>query len=286
MIPDHQTDIVYISDRMRKQYPDIDEAMRSALGGQLRFIHNTNDIWVRDFMPIEINENQFVQFRYDPDYLKDDPELRTENACRLLPLTQDCVQSDLVIDGGNIVRWSDAAIMTDKIYCENPGMDCQLLQKRLRELLQIDRLFIVPKEPYDCIGHADGMVRFVNDRTLLVNDYSKCDPRLCNPSFGRRLAEALPGFALVPFPYCPVNEKKDGIDSAKGVYINFLQIRNMILLPVFGMERDDAAEKILTEMFPQSRIITVPSNKLAHEGGVLNCVTWNIKTRVPAPTSM
>ena len=32
------------------------------------------------------------------------------------------------------------------------------------------------------------------------------------------------GFEIVSFPYCPTDKVIDGIDSAEGVYINFLQV--------------------------------------------------------------
>ena len=87
-----------------------------------------------------------------------------------------------MIDGGNIVRWYDAAIMTDEIYVENPGVERPRLRDRLRALLEVDRLILIPKEPYDKIGHADGMVRFVDSTTVLVNDYAILDPMFGDPA--------------------------------------------------------------------------------------------------------
>ena len=223
-------------------------------------------------MPIQLETDRFIQFRYDPNYLKDYPNLRTKNGARLLDLSH-CARSNLrVIDGGNVVRWHDTAIVTTKIYRENPGIARTRLRNRLRTLLEVDRLIEIPKESYDKIGHADGMVRFVDETTVLVNDYRELDR-----SFGERLANALRGFDLVPVPYCPTGNVIDGIDSAEGVYTNFLQISDAIFLPVYGQRQDDEAAKILGHAFPRSDIIAVRSNELARKGGVLNCVTWNIQ---------
>jgi len=102
------------------------------------------------------------------------------------------------------------------------------------------------------------MVRFIDEKTLLVNDY-----RQCNPKFGRRIAAALRGFELVPFPYCPTGEVVDGIESAEGVYINFLQIRDVIFAPVFGLEADNTAMDVLAQAFPMTRLVGLCSSSVA-----------------------
>lgn len=35
------------------------------------FIPNANDIWVRDFMPIQRHDGEFIIYRYNPDYLNE-----------------------------------------------------------------------------------------------------------------------------------------------------------------------------------------------------------------------
>ena len=43
-----------------------------------RFLPNTKDIWVRDFMPVRTGSGKLVSFRYEPSYLKNDSDLRME----------------------------------------------------------------------------------------------------------------------------------------------------------------------------------------------------------------
>jgi len=275
MIADHQTDTVYISDLLTVENRPAEHGLRALLADRLRVIPGTRDIWCRDFMPIQLDTHRFVQFRYDPDYLKDTPELCTKDAANLLGL-ENCVYSDLVIDGGNIVRWNDMVILTDKIYAENPGLECPHLRDRLREVLEVDRLIVIPTEPDDTIGHADGMVRFVDEKTLLVNDYRKVDP-----AFGERLAEALRGFDLLHFPYCPTETPGPDPDiwPATGVYINFLQIDDVIICPTFDLPDDQRAMRLLDEFYPEQKVVPLSCEKLklTEDGGVLNCITWNIK---------
>ncbi len=84
------------------------------------------------------------------------------------------------------------------------------------------------------------------------------------------------GIEIIIFPSVEVNEKNSNGDyTAKGVYINFAQIGNKILLPQFGFKEDETAFKILQQHF--DTIIPVNSNEIALNGGVLNCITWSIK---------
>ena len=276
MVPDSDTQTVFISQLLHVRYPGVAKELRSVLAGQLKIISEAKDIWCRDYMPIQLDMNRYVQFRYDPDYLRCDPQLRTQNGFALLNLT-NCIQSDLVIDGGNIVRWNNTAIVTDKIYQENKGLSQRQLRAELKRTLEIDRLVIIPSEKGDKIGHSDGMVRFIDNQKVLVNDYSAVDPHL-----GAKLASILKhaGFEVIRFPYMPSNEAGSDpeIASAVGVYINYLQVKKMIICPVFGLPEDDMAIKILKKHFPCQKIIPMLCRELAEEGGVLNCITWNIKT--------
>jgi len=276
MIPDHETNTVYVSDLLEEQHPRIVKALKKLLGDRLKTIHGTKDIWCRDYMPIQLAQDRFVQFKYAPDYLKGYPHLRTDDAARLLELTHNCRRSGIVIDGGNLVRWNDLAILTEKEFSENPNYEPdRLVWQLLRKELEARRLIWVPQEPEDKIGHADGMVRFVNEKTLLVNDYAGVDEQ-----FGEQPYDALEGFELIPFPYSPTHEPGSDpeMDSALGVHMNFLQVGNLIVCPIFKQPEDDQALRTLEEVFPKARIEPLECRKLAMEGGVLNCITWNIKS--------
>jgi agmatine deiminase len=272
MVPDERTNTVFISDLLAQKHSGLVAALTAALGDKLRTILGTKDIWCRDYMPIQLSSDRFVQFRYDPDYLKDDPQLRTDDGGSLTDLS-DYQRSDLVIDGGNVVRGDDTVILTDKVYRENLGIERPRLRDELRRILEVERLVVIPKEPFDIIGHSDGIVRFVDETTFLVNDYREVDP-----DFGEKLAGSLRrhGFEMIAFPYRPTGKVLDGIASAEGVYINFLQVEGLIVCPIFQAAEDERALRFLEQVFPRSRILPFDCRELATGGGVLNCVTWNI----------
>lgn len=105
----------------------------------LRIAHDTKDIWCRDYMPLQIGIDKFVQFKYEPDYLKNDLHLRSEprvvNPSNKIPaLYIDTIN----LDGGNIVKWKDKVILTDRIFKENPATPKDKL------VLELERVFGVP----------------------------------------------------------------------------------------------------------------------------------------------
>ena len=60
--------------------------------------------------------------------------------------------------------------------------------------------------------------------------------------------------------------------------LNYLQMQQAIIVPTFKTKHDDKALKVLEQVFKGQTFATVESNDLANEGGILNCITWNIQT--------
>jgi agmatine/peptidylarginine deiminase len=59
--------------------------------------------------------------------------------------------------------------------------------------------------------------------------------------------------------------------------VNYLEVNNLIVLPVFGRDEDKQAIDIIQKTFPNKVIETIDYNAVALEGGLLNCTTWVIK---------
>lgn len=130
------------------------------------------------------------------------------------------------------------------------------------------------KEPYDPIGHADALVRFINEDAVLVNDYAEIDP-----AFGNRLVNVLLGheLAIELIPYFYEQRPSDGIPSAVGCYANFLFTEKVVIVPVFGTEHDRKALSRLTALIPGVPIVSLDCTNLAREGGILNCISASFR---------
>jgi agmatine deiminase len=273
MIPDWETHRVMVSDFLPQKQPEVYRALLEAMGSEdVALIPDTKDIWCRDYMPVQTRSHRFIQFTYTPDYLRGYEHLRTPPEVCRLPFMTNYFFSSLIVDGGNVVSNGSLKILTDKVFSENPELSPSAVRNQLETLLESECLF-VSVEPRDKVGHADGLVRFVSENMVIINDYSDVDPL-----FGRRLRTSLEkrGLDVEVLPYVPEEAMgADGLPSAVGLYLNFLRVGNLVLVPVYGLPEDELALRKIESVLAGVRVIPVPSLHLAKEGGVLNCVTWN-----------
>jgi agmatine deiminase len=282
MYPDQDTNFVYFSSLLKKYHGIFFKKLSETLTRNnipFGLLEHTKDIWCRDFMPVQLSQDNYIQFFYEPDYMQT-PQNRpfitnAQKTCESIGIKP--VRTGIRIDGGNIIRWKKKAIMTDKIFDENPGWDRPLLLKLVQTFLQLDEIIIIPREPYEATGHADGWVRFLDEYTVLLAEYPKWE--CLGKTFKDSLESALKknGLDIIRFPSSIIESPKSRpIESAKGCYINYLQVGDLVILPVFKMEADDRAYKTALEVFRGHKIETLYSASIANEGGVLNCVSWNI----------
>lgn len=265
--------MLYFSSKLNiQEYKPAADRMFAALdlfNIKYKLLNNTNDIWLRDFMPVKTKSGKYVSFQYEPSYLADDPQLRTNFKTDIAPhFTLPVTYSNINLDGGNVVfsPSRSKAVITDRVFSENTEYDKNTLLTELENLLEAE-IIIIPSLKSDMTGHADGVVRFVNENTVIGN----ASPY--KNGYEQKVKSALKkhGISVLDFPYFD----SAGI-SAVGSYLNFLETEKQIFLPVFGDAQDEAAVKCAKEVFDKE-IIPVNINGIAEEGGVLNCISWEIQ---------
>ena len=266
---------LYFSGLLPTQAPQLWQQIMPALDEHripYHLLPLTKDVWAVDYMPVQVSRTEFVQFRYDPSYLKfkkyADKRTDAEPVMAALQLPE-AVKSSLRLDGGNVVRVGQKAIVTDRVFAENPGVLPARLRQQLSEELRAE-LVIIPADPRDFTGHADGMVYALDEGTVLINDYQGKEAAL-----GQQLASVLnnAGLRCIPFPYFP---QEGSATSAVGAYINFVRVGPLVLLPVFDLPSDEAAVYQTERLFWGCKVVPVKVDELAHLGGLLHCVTWAV----------
>lgn len=271
---------VYFSKLLPEWHPKFFAQVEQALvsgGVSIILLPHTKDIWCRDYMPLRrLPGDEFIQFKYWPSYLKTKAGELTitdpRETCQAIGIQHRVF--DLVVDGGNVVRYRNKAIMTERVYRENPGLRKSVVHGMLMDLLNLHDLIMIPVEPGDPYGHADGCVRFVDQNMVLINE------RLSgNEGFSTRLRDILlkNGLQWIEMPYSFENDPKHK-DSAVGNYINFLQVEDLVLVPSYaGHERlnQKAVEVVQRAFGSGTKVVSIESTSVAKEGGVLNCVSWN-----------
>ncbi len=284
MIIDAETNFLYLSDRLEQDYNGFYTRLIDLLDRmdiKYEFLRHTRDIWARDYMPVQIAEDRFVQFKFDPGYIYEKGLEHT--ITDPIPVLDHIniepeFKYDIKLDGGNIVKLKNKAIVTEVIYDENNTIDKKELVRKMQHYLDLEELIVIPPEPEDYTGHSDGMVRFLNENTVILNDYYGDDENL-----KRKLRNSFRRHNLTPitFPYYPKDVKNELDDfTALGCYINYLQIGGKIILPTFNIPEDKQAinksKQILRDHLKVSAIETINCHDISWNGGVLNCLGWTI----------
>ena len=209
-----------------------------------------------------LDDGRLISYNYDPDYLKDEKysHLRT----KIQPLKEHI---NLVIDGGNFVRFGGKAIMTDKIFRENPLKTKAEIVRTIKQKCVLNELIIIPKQPYDMLGHSDAMVRWIDENSVLVNDFSNE-----SKSFNDRLVKALKKSSLdVKFM-----KYRKGFFTKKrdwGAYLNFIKIKDILIVPIYGIDDDDVALEQIKKFYSSCRVETMNLSDIIELGGALHCIT-------------
>ena len=283
MLTDNLTNTVFFSDLLPKKCPTLNQHIAQVLeanGIPFAYLSETKDIWCRDFMPIQVEEDRFVFFKYTPDYLQDPYYLLLQTdvekvfhatANRLEHLLQHAITVHLVLDGGNVVKCGDTVVMTEKIFAENEDKTRAEVERILKDAFQSDILFL-PWDRKETFGHSDGIVHYAGDGKILLTNYGDFSPYYYN-----RFRKALEKhFEVIPLKY---EVKRQHARS--WAYINFLQIGKLILVPQLGFEEDQQALEQIANVLPDCEVVGIPALEAVRRGGALNCVSWNISITPP-----
>lgn len=263
---------VYVADTLPPRYPGVWAALRQVLATaavETAVLPGTRDVWVRDYLPVALPSGGLQQFRYAPDYLQTKRGQRSiTNAAGICAGRGWQPQySNFVLDGGNVVRCGNRVLLTDKVLRANPAVAPRQLVRQLAGELEAESLVLLPADPHDFTGHADGMLHPLDERTVLVNDYRR---EKWWPTLQTTLLNA--GLEWEFLPYNPYGNAS--YDNATGCYCNFLCLRSIMLVPVFGLLEDEPALRQLERLFPRHTVVPVAAQELAPAGGLLHCVTW------------
>ena len=277
VIPIHESEnkTVYLSELLKTRYSDTCNRLTQILEKhhvKYAFLKGTKDIWCRDYMSVQAKSGKLIQFKYDPSYLKGNKEWEESRSdvrevCKANGFEPQF--SDINLDGGNVLICDDRAIISNRIFLENPDMNKEKLLNELSNLLECE-IIIIPAENDDMTGHADGMVRFVDKNTILGNTMAE-EFKYWQDGMQRVIEKYNLKYIDVPF-FVPKDSKHPY--SAVGIYVNYLEVNNLIIMPVFGREEDQKAFDVIQKAFPDKVIEKIDYTDVAQEGGLLNCTTW------------
>lgn len=270
MIPDYGCNAVYFSEWLKKDYSDIYKGLVRILNKHnvaYDIIPNTKDVWCRDYMPLQLDKERYLCYEYKPDYLMNSARnwkyiTDSLNVCRGMQL--NIKKTPLIMDGGNVVKVGNKAIMTEKVFVENPSMDEDMLKKQLEKQMECEVVFI-PWDRNEKYGHSDGIIKPISDNTILMTNYHDFDREYTNEVVKRLSSK----FEIETLSY---KVRKTAPES--WAYINFLTVGKLIVLPALGKEEDEQALSQIKRYYPECLVEQLNISDLVKDGGGLNCVSW------------
>ncbi len=281
--------------------------------GRLEILNiRTNDSWARDISPIFVACSKAIfglDFRfnawggeYNGLYRKYGDDNRfAKKLCRELKIERVSEQ-DMVLEGGSIASNGKGTIMTTEECLLSPGRNPEYSREEIAFCLKMyfgaDTILWLPYgvEGDETDGHVDNICAFVDDKTVVLGwtDEEGEQHRRSEADL-KVLEEAGMKVIKMPFPEKPVLFTQDAIDRLsfeKGEdtrepgeklaasYVNFYVCNACVLVPQFGDVNDAKAVQILTECFPDRKIVPFDSTQFILGGGNIHCLTMQIPMRV------
>ena len=280
---DTMTNFVYISDKLKEFYPRTYSRLTKLFDDmeiEWGEIEGTKDIWIRDYMPIQLYSDSFVVYNYNPDYLKDSGvEYITDSKAIADRVLIHCNKDhyDITLDGGNVVTCAGHMVLTDKVFPENGRKKydpefCNYISAVLNsEVIFLPWHCDNPNDPNaDVYGHADGFIHWTGDNRVLMSNHRDYCPEEAD-EIKRRL-ECV-GFEVTEMLFDVPNPNMD----YNWAYINYLEVGNKIIVPTFGIPEDKQALRYIKKANPDSIVRGFRMKDIAKKGGALHCITWNIR---------
>lgn len=259
------------------------------------YFHNLSDIWVRDYAPLTATGMGIhfpVKFEYKPAYAEKKYEkyIRYDHEAGHL-LGEKYINKGehsvyFIWDIGNLTHnGKGTAIISNRLISDNESAHIEHeLKSLLHIILGFSKIIFVPVEPEDQAGHVDGMVRFIDEKVLVVGTYPQHSE---NHIFMNRLAENLQtdlgdDYTIIRLLNAePEDYESEGIGSAVGNHVNFLRINDLILFPYYNDQiskqplEDFQSDLEMNNLNIRVVPVDIPEiRELARKGGVLNCISW------------
>jgi agmatine/peptidylarginine deiminase len=233
------------------------------------------DIWIRDFSPV-IPSRQ-VKFKYLPDYEEAWAAKHIENSFKnwcSKSRVEYHAESRIILEGGNVVdnAAGTRVIVTDRILWDNPTMKKNYAKEKLKELLGVNEVAIIPEQKNDTTGHSDGYVMWpTDDKIMLLKTSEPKHTKIVN-----ELKNSFPNVEIVEVPNYIPTTRWDHFDSARNCYVNCIVTDDYIYMPLFNDPHDTEMLEFL-KSHTNKTVVPILAEKIAMMGGSVRCLSWQIK---------
>jgi agmatine/peptidylarginine deiminase len=239
-------------------------------------VEEVYDIWMRDFTTV--NPQSPVQFTYTWASMTKTQSKEVQNSfhdfAQKYKLQREF--SDYRLDGGNIVDNYNGKVITTTRFLQDNGLKMEAGKTALKQLLNAKEVAIVEADE-DVLAHSDGIVSFIDDNVLLVNDYKQ--EKAYREKLLSDLKSAFPTTKIIEVPVeYQESTKQEYADfsSACGVNLNAVVTHNYIYVPTFNMLHDKKVLDII-KANTSKKVIAIPAQGVCYMGGSVRCLSWQLQ---------
>ncbi len=272
---------------------------------------NYNDSWARDSLSSVLcdgDRREVKAFGFNaygtPLYTPYDDDQKLNQAIFANHFHYDVTDVPVTLEWGNITPDGNGTIFVieDSIVNENrnPGKSKEEIERILLQATESKKVVWLPYglDFDETGGHIDNVLAFADANTMLVS-YTD-DPHHAHYEKTQKLYEILSQCTNVagekyhiiklPIPNTHVRSAKDSLnisenaesfarlegDTVLYTYVNFVVINGAVVVPKFDIAQDEEAARILSEAFPQRKIIQLDAHEAFLGGGGFHCLTKHI----------
>jgi agmatine deiminase len=247
-----------------------------------------NDSWLRDSGPIFVRAGDErrvgVHFAFNAWGEKFTPYGADVAAGAVLAARygDDVVELPLVLEGGSIAVDGEGMLLTTEECLlhpsRNPSMGREQIEAVLREQLGVERIVWLGKgltEDRDTDGHIDLIAAFTAPGEVLLQAVPDGEDRERMEDNRSRLEAAGLGVrTLDVLAHVEIAGKRVVMSQ-----MNFYLCNGAVIVPLAGLESDEAALATIGEAYPGRETVGVPGAVLAYGGGGPHCVTQQVPLR-------
>ena len=241
------------------------------------------DSWTRDTGPVfAVDGGKLValSFRFDGwggKYLMDGDAVLSEAIAKImgLPVTS----FDFVLEGGAVEFDGEGTLLTTSCLSlpnRKPPAD---LRARVKSAFAVDHVIEIEGQLANdhTDGHIDTIARFIKPGEVVCMRGGPDDP---NGAMLLAIEEQLlaakdaKGRALTvhTIPSAGVVRGAEG-ELLAASYCNYYLANEQVIVPLYGVASDEAALAGIAALFPERRVIGLPSRAIIEGGGSFHCIT-------------